>query len=47
MTWRGKEDGITFTTHGDGVGDTNGVVLPAEHSLFLHGILDRLGEIEH
>lgn len=47
MSWRGRGYGFTFSTHGDGVGNTNGVVLPAEHSLFFYSILDGLGEIEH
>jgi hypothetical protein len=38
---------FTFSTHGNGVRDTNGIVLPAEHSLLLYCILDSLGKIEH
>lgn len=47
MSWRGRESGITFSSHGDGVRHTNGVVLPPEHSLFRYRILNSLGEIEH
>lgn len=38
---------LTVAAHGDGVGNTNGVELPAEHALFIDGSLDDLAELEH
>lgn len=41
------EAGHTFAAHSDGIGYTNGVELPADHSAILNGTLDRLSEVQH
>lgn len=43
----GGGEKLTVAAHGDGVGNTNGVELPAEHSLLIDGSLDDLAEFEH
>lgn len=47
QTWQGEYKARTFATHGDRIGHPYRVVLPTEHSLLLHRILDCLGKIEH
>lgn len=37
----------TVAAHGDGVGYTDGVELPAEHALFFDGSLNDLAEFEY
>ena len=38
---------LTFTTHRNSVGDSNGVVLPSQHALLLDCIFDRFSQVEH
>jgi hypothetical protein len=37
---------LTLAAHGDGVRDTDGVELPADHALLLDGVLDDLTKIK-
>lgn len=41
------DEKLTVAAHGDGVGNTNGVELPAEHALLIDGPLDDLAKLEH
>lgn len=49
QAWRASRNGErdTFAAHSNGVGYTNSIVLPAEHTLLLNCILDYLGKVEH
>jgi hypothetical protein len=38
---------LTFATHRNSVGDSNGVVLPSKHALLLDCIFDRFSQVEH
>ena len=38
---------ITFTTHGNAIGDANGVILPCQHALLLDSGLHRITKAQY
>ena len=44
---RSEGDKRTFSTHCDCIRDTNRVVLPCQHALFLYSILDSSAQVQH
>lgn len=38
---------LTFSSHGNGIRNTDGIVLPSEHSLLLNRILDDFAQLKH